>query len=128
MKRHSMKQALVAVALAALCQAAAAQAQPEVVLGQAHARGLSALGAAVAVDAAGYTVSTRVSRSVMSGILAPVTLKVVVRGSDGAIRAERQQALGPAELPRRRTRAFRFDSQLEVAPAAGDTIEVSLAG
>jgi len=118
---------LLAAALALATQMASA-ATPAVTIADAHARGLSVLGADATPRADGYTVRTRVSRSLMSGILSPVALKVVVRDAAGEVKAEGVTALGPAELPRRRLRAFRFDTQLDVAPADGDTIEVKLEG
>lgn len=119
--------ALLMGAFALLTQAAAAQAAPVVDLHDAHARGVSALSASAMSRDDGYVVRTRVSRSLMSRVLAPVALKIVVRDADGAVKAEQQRALGPADLPRRRTRSFYFETGVEVAPAAGDTIEVSLA-
>ncbi len=128
--RSSLSRPLARLLLAASLVAAAslAQAQTAVRIGDAHARGVSVLGVETLAHGTGYTVSARVKRSRMSGVLAPVVLKVVLRDAAGAIRAESATRLGPAELPRRRMRSFRFDSEIDVVPAAGDSVEIRLEG
>lgn len=122
------RHAVVAAVLAVASQLAIAQTEPQVVITDSHARGLSLLGAEALPSEHGYSISAQISRSVMSGVLAPVALKLVVRDGDGAVKAEQVTHLGPAELPRRRLRNYQFEERLEVTPAAGDTVEISLGG
>lgn len=122
------RHALIVAALAVVSQGALAQAEPRVVITDSHARGLSLVGVDAMPSGDGYQVSTRITRSIMSGVLSPVALKFVVRDGSGAVKAEQVTHLGPAELPRRRLRNYQIDERLNVTPAAGDTVEISLGG
>jgi hypothetical protein len=117
------RSALLVVACAVLAPLAQAQ---QVVVADAHARGVSVLGVESSQVDGGYAVRARVSRSLMKGVLSPVTLQVVIRDASGAVKAERQTLLGPAALPRNRLRSFSFESRFEQAPAVDDVVEVSL--
>lgn len=120
------RHAVLAATLAVASQLAFAQAEPQVVITDSHARGLSLIGVEAMPSGEGYSVSARITRSIMSGVLSPVALKFVVRDGSGAVKAEQVTRLGPAELPRRRLRNYQIDQRLDVAPAAGDTVEISL--
>ncbi len=121
---NQIRKPVLAAALALL--APLCMAQTQVVVTDAHARGLSVQGVDTTSDSAGYAVRARVSRGLMHRVLAPVTLQVVIRDESGVVKAQQDTLLGPAQLPRGRLRSFSFESRFEQAPAAGDVVEVSL--
>jgi len=126
MKNRQIQQIRKPVLAAALALLAPYVAQAQVVVTDAHVRGLSVQGVETASMDTGYTVHTRVSRSLAQRALAPVTLQVVIRDQSGAVKAQQDTLLGPAQLPPRRLRSFSFESRFEQAPAAGDVVEISL--
>jgi hypothetical protein len=127
MKKHprhlglAARGALVAAAMIAGQAAAAAIA---VTNNASLNHGVAVVGAQADAANGRVAVEARVNRSRASGVLAPQTLRVALVGADGAVRAQAEQIVGPAQLPRRNSRDAHLSLSLAVEAAPSDRVVI----
>lgn len=91
-------------------------------------KGLRVVSAIMHQQAGTSVVETRISRGLANRVIAPQQLRIAIVAADGAVRAERVQFVGPAQLARNSSRDAHLSTRLNAVVGPNERLVVQWLG